>query len=320
MTLTASQFLKNPELSNVYAVFGEERFFFSAVKKRIKASLDLEPVSMNTAVLSGKFTSAEFSNAVDQLPVMAQCRLVVCGDSILTSNPDVFFETIRSMPETTTLIIELSKADKRTTAFKKLAGLATVIECCSPGEDELTRWVIQTAAKAGLTFTTANAAELIAICGKDMNNLISEISKLAALGNFSRREFLDIVTATTEYKAYLIHDLLIDGKVKQAAELIDAVTRQEKSAVPIIGAVASKLRQCAVAKSLEKYPDAPRRLASAENMHPYAAQIVSKQAKRMRQDALCSAIIALAEYDFNVKSGIAVLPPTAFLVSIYSVL
>ncbi len=322
--MTATEFLQKPgeyTSANLYFICGGERYLTDTVLSRLIDALGAD--EMNTDFLADM---SSFSTACAQYPCFSDTRVVVVKDCELffKGEPKQVISELSNLMPSTKVIFALHaetgkkregavNTDKRRALYKHLIKNALVIDTSALSSADLERWVVSTGKKNSLKLNRAQAEEIINICGKDMYILQNEIAKLSFLGEYSRDKILDIGSATAEFNSFAFHDLMIQGQIDEAQELLTKIFTELKSYIPVIANIASKFRLMYLAKSYSS----PQQLASVAGVHEYPAKLAIGQARSYSKTALSHAISALAEYDLALKSGGIALPMMAFCNLIY---
>jgi len=312
----------------VAALFGDESFL------RRQALLTLR-----TAVLGGKegdfsFTAFEGDNAnlrdvLDELATVAMFggvkRLVVVEEA------DNFVSRYRSQLEdyvfrpsrTGVLVLDLNSLPANTRLYKLIAAEGLAIDCGSPTEARLTKWLVDWAMQQHkVQLSPAAADAIVELIGSELGLLDQEIAKLAiSLGDQKRitpelvARFVGGWRAKT---AWEMLDAALDGKLPEAMRQLDRLLASGEQPVGILGQISSSLRRFAAATRLIMQAEAAsRRIPLAQALEQagvktFVLHKAENQLRRLGRHRGAQLYQWLLEADVDLK-GQSAMPPRLIL-------
>jgi DNA polymerase III delta subunit len=159
------------------------------------------------------------------------------------------------------------------------------------------------------------AAVLLAeILNQEPARIRIELEKLATYvlgrGRITTKEVEELVVAARKNTVWQLADMLASRQRKAALEYLDNLLREGEPPAGIVGALGWMYRKLIEARDL---PANANRFQAARqlSMHPEAAEAAVRSAHRVPKKELLAGLIALAEADSELKSGIR--NPRAFL-------
>jgi DNA polymerase-3 subunit delta len=259
-SLPALGYLAHPDkhpTKPVCVLFGEEAF----LKQQVLVSLRKQVLSGDDGEFSYRsFIGEEIEDprsVFDELGTVALFgggqRLVVVNDA------DPFVSDYRPMLEdyvanpkpTGVLVLEVKTWPKTTKLYKAVADKGLTIDCGTPPDGEVLKWMRSWAEKEHVAkFATGAAEGLLEIVGPQMGRLDQEIAKLALLAE-QRTITLDLVTANVGgWQVRKIWDMIGEaaaGNAGAALEMLDRLVAAGEQPVGLLAMLASKLRPLAAA-------------------------------------------------------------------------
>jgi DNA polymerase-3 subunit delta len=259
-SLPALGYLAHPEkhpARPVIALFGDEAF----LKRQVLASLRKQVLSGDDGEFSYRsFIGEEIEDprsVFDELGTVALFgggqRLVVVDDA------DPFVSDYRPMLEdyvanpkpTGVLVLEVKSWKSNTKLYKAVAEKGLAIDCGTPSEGEVLKWMRSWAEKEHRTkFATGAAERLLEIIGPQMGRLDQEIAKLALLAGESTIT-LELITANVGgWQVREIWDMIgaaAAGNASVALVMLDRLVAAGEQPVGLLAMLASKLRPLAAA-------------------------------------------------------------------------
>jgi DNA polymerase-3 subunit delta len=213
---------------------------------------------------------------------------------------------LKSPAPFTVLVFEADQLDERRRLKKALTANTLVVELVASGR-EGPGLAARMAAELETRIEPGAAAMLAEMFPGDLGRVRAEMEKLAlyADGRAINREDIELLVVT-ERKAtvWQLADILATGKRDQAMIFLDSALRAGEQPTPIVGALAWMYRKLIEARELpagsSKF-DASRRLG----MKSETADVALRASRRIPVQALRRGLVALAETDSRLKSGIA---------------
>ncbi len=165
---------------NLYLFCGNEQYLAKQYLKKLLTEIRPDENSMNyTHYVSEKCNvDAIISDSVT-MPFFDEFRVTLVEDSgYFTGSNDKLKDAFENIGEQNILIFYEMNVDKRTSTYKQLAKVGTVLEFETPDEDNMLKWIISQFAKDNLQIQRGVPEMLAEIAGENMLNLSNEIEKI----------------------------------------------------------------------------------------------------------------------------------------------
>lgn len=294
--------------------------------------------------------TSEAMQSLATLPFLGGTKLVwlksasyladtVCGrsESVLEALEGLCDMVEQGLPDGVTFLMSAPGADKRRSAYKRLAKLGKATICDKPtlgfgaGEGEIVDWTARELRKHGLKFTPDAVEALAARIGLDSGRLQNEITKIeTAFGSaheLTAEDIRGLVPATRESGVFDLGNAISARDLPLALATLDQLLHQRESAVGILlASIVPTLRTLLVAKNLMvrhklRAPSHPQDFASSLSRLPpteteflprkkdgtvntYGLGLAAKNAVHYTLDELKRGIHACAEANMRlVTSG-----------------
>lgn len=171
----------------VYLVMGPQAYLRVQNRDLIRDALLAGGDAMNSAYYTGdNFTIQEIIDLAETMPFLAERRVITIEDSWLfgknAANTDALTDYLPRMPETTHLVLVAAEVDRTRRLYKAIQKAGTVLNCTTPEQGDLERWVQGRLREAGATLTPDAYRLFMEDVGDDLLNIKSEIDKLTAYG------------------------------------------------------------------------------------------------------------------------------------------
>jgi len=299
------------ELKPVYLLTGTDRPKIARAVRRLRDRFGDD---------STEHLSARDSSAAD---VVASCnalglfgggdgRLVIVGDVHTWKAPEVKELTAylaSPSPETVlALVAEELKSDSALT--KAVAKVGQVLAYDVP-KRKLPEWVGEQFTRSGARATPAACRALVEIVGDDLDELTTEVDKLAtwAGGELVEEEHVTRLAAgRAETAIFAVTDAWgrrdVGATLRSTEELMERSHRARSGELmrivaSMVGHV-GRVRRC---QKLAEEGVRPRDAASSLKMHPFVAEKAFAQAGNYSAEELAQAVVRLAELDAASKGG-----------------
>lgn len=250
-----NDFARNQELASITKVFIKNYGDFG-----------IEKVEASTVEMGRLLES------VSSLPFLADKRMIILTDIGLNKdiidNPDKLLDAVA---ETTELIINEPKFDKRLNLYKVLKKRATVKDFPALDARALPQWLVKEAKLRGGGLTLPDATYLVQRVGANQMFLHNELDKLLTYQPVITKETINLLTEPEPQST--IFDLLeaaFSGKTNKALELYKEQRKQQVEPQEIMGLIAWQVHILAVVKANEKL--GPDGIASASKLNPYVVR------------------------------------------------
>ena len=283
----------------ICVVFGDESFLKRQVLAHIRQNvLGDKESEFSLTVFQGD--DAEPRQIVDELATVALFgggkRLVIVeeADNFVSKNRSSLEDYAARPKSTGVLVLEVKTWPSTTRLFKTLAESGLQIECKTPGEAGLLKWVTASSAhRHGTTIDSAAAERLLELVGPEMGLLDQEVSKLALLADpgkpISADLVEDVVGGWRTKTAWEMLDAAADGNAREALVQLDRLLTSGENPIALLGQIGSTLRRFAAASRLIAQAEATgKRLALKQALEaagfkswPAAMQKAERQLRQL---------------------------------------
>lgn len=304
--------IKNNQLHNVYVLYGQERFVLLRVQQAlIEAALGEGASEWNFSRFDETARPDEVHAACQTLPMFGARRVVLVQDCLAFLAGDkadeaAWLRVVEQTPKETMLLFSLrQKPDGRKALAKALKSDMVVFDTLS--ESEAIRYVLADGKRRGFTVDYQAAEQLLFNVGRDMATVVSEVEKAYAYACDTRHITREVVEAVgsrnVEADAFHITDLLLQGQMQRAQQLLDVFVHNGGALQMLLGAIAYRLRELLTAREALDAGKSEKQAAQLLKGPSFATARTVKQAKRFTQKKLTNAVCALAQGDYLFKSG-----------------
>lgn len=309
--------IRNKEIGRLYFFYGEETFLMNYYLESIKKQL-LDPVteSFNFHRFNTEnYDTAEFLEAVENLPMMAEKTLIQVDDIDLFKLGDTEREKIaamiRDIPDYCTVIFTYLtvpwKPDKR---LKKLweaideSGLP--VEFCKQDQRELVPWVSRHFSSQKKKISNELCAYLIDITGGTMTALNGEIEKICAYSGADeiRKSDIDAVTEPVlDAVVFQMTDNISEGAYEKAFQSLQKLLKMQQEPLAILGAIGGHFRRLLAARCLLENGKSSYDLQKLCGIPDYPARKTMEAARRTEKGFCGSALEMVMETDYKIKTS-----------------
>ena len=136
-----------------------------------------------------------------------------------------------------------------------------------------------------------------------------EIAKLALYAGerrqWTRQDVLDIFAPLGNPSAFAINNAIMGGKLQEALEILNIeAKRGPYNILPIIGMLASKLRQVLRYKELKRQGLDQKAIMDAIGVkNPYAYKFLAQDSRRFSEERVRQALIDMADLNSGIRRG-----------------
>lgn len=306
------------ELRPVYLLYGDETYLTAKYADAIgKAAVSEDMGGFNLQKFDGETASAEqLEQAIDALPLMAQCKCVIIRDLDFTDEAvaERILPLIETPAETTVLVLmymRLQPTGKQAvwkTLRDTVAKVGGVVKFAKPTATEIAATLCARAARRNCKLSSANAGLLIEQCGDDVLMLCNELDKLAAIadgGEITASLIKQVATQNLEAKGYELTKAVLYRKSDEAYGILDILLGQREDPIAIlailIGAFVDMYRMKTAGVSAEEVLSAFPQMYGKSKVSRLT--FAARDAARMTSEQLCEKLEILAEADTLLKSS-----------------
>ncbi len=309
--------IKAKNLGNLYFFYGEETFLLNYYLEKIRSIvLDSLTESFNYHRMNSEsFNLQGFSDAVDNLPMMAPGSLVQIDDvdifKLNESDRDRITEILADIPDYCTVVFTFLtvswKPDKR---YKKLWDVVSSkglpVEFAKQNQKDLTAWIGRHFASQGKRISSDLCTYLIDLTGGTMTALNGEIEKLCAYSGADeivRADIDAVVEPVLDAVVFQMTDLLGEGSYGKALLKLRQLMQMQQEPLAILGAVGGQLRRLGIARTLLDCGKNSIDLQKMCGLPDYPARKTMESARRLSLPFCRKAVSLAMETDYKMKTS-----------------
>jgi len=300
--------IREREFAPVYLLYGEETYLRNYYAKLLMKSVTQED-TMNCAVFSeNDIDLSAFRDFAETLPFFADHRFVLVQDSgLFTKSAEDWAACVSSLPETTVVVFNEEKADKRTKLYKAVEKAGYIVEMKKPSEEELLGWVLGRCKANGLKITRSAAEEFVMRTSDNMENMICEFDKLAAYVNETKEIRIEDVQAVTtlwiQNRIFQMMDAMAEGREKVALSMYYDLLALKEPPMRILFMVGKSIRQLLQTKQLARLGMSADAIAKQLSVRPFVSKKLLAQSRRFTEEQLTAYEKTCLEMEHAVKRG-----------------
>lgn len=287
----------------IITLAGNNRFLLKqAIDEKTQAFIDTQGDLGLERVDAEEATFERVKESLLGLPFLAEKKLVVV--SRIEANKQLLENLehiIDAIPETTDVILVISKLDKRAKYYKFLQKNTEFIEYADQDEQTLARWLVERADNQGGKLSREDALYMINRLGTNHAILQQELDKLMLFSPSVTREMIDEQTeAQPQSTVFELLDAAFAGNHKKAMKLYDEQRSLRVEPLAILGMVAWQLHILAlVATAKDRQPGD---IAKEAKIHPFVVNKSRGLLRNISYPKLKQLIKQALELDVRLKS------------------
>ena len=304
--------IKQNQLQNAYVLYGPERFVLLRVQQSlIDAALGEGASEWNFSRFDETAKSDQVHAACQTLPIFGPKRVVLVQDCPAFAAGDKADEAgwlhmVQQLPEETVLIFSLrQKPDGRKALTRALKATTVVFDALS--ESEAIRFVLADGKRKGYVVDYQAVEQLLMNVGRDMATVASEMDKAYAYAcedhHVTRQVVEAVGSRNVEADAFRITDLLLQGQMQRAQQLLDVFVQNGGALQMLMGAIVYRLGELLTAREALDAGKSEKQAAQMLKGPSFATARTVKHAKRHTRHKMMQAVCVLAQADYQVKSG-----------------
>lgn len=311
--------IKRGKLSTLYLLYGNESFLINETQNLITSSvLSEETKEFNLSRYDMEETPIEFAiEDCQTIPFFGDKKVVIIenpyfltgekGKEKVEHNAKVFEEYLINPVPSTILIVNApyEKLDERRKIVKQLMKNAVVLNAKFT-EKETKDWIQEQVEERGYEISR-NAIELLyQFIGQNLLLLNNEIEKLVL---YSEKQEIDEMTVhllaskSLESNIFVLVDQVVHQRLNETLTIYHDLLKQNEEPIKILAVIAGQFRFIAQVKSLVSKGYGEQKIANILKAHPYRVKLAVTQGKVFDEKKLLQMIDALAELDYQMKTG-----------------
>ena len=309
--------IKDASPARAYLFYGEESYLRQTYVQQLQSLLIPKgSEDFNLHRLSGgRLTAQDVADAVETMPMMAQNTLVTVTDweifKLDEAQRGQLIDLLEDLPEYCTVVFIYDtvayKPDKK---MKKLTAAidknVEVVEFEGQSRDALVRWLQKRFRALDHDIDLTTADYMLFYCGTMMDNLISEVSKVAAYAKAPQITTADIDAVAEPILDARIFDMtnhISKGAYDKATAVLADLLRMQTEPIVILGAIGKELRRLYTARmAIDNGKDRFWLMELWQMRSDYPAKLLLQAARNVDHAWCKRALTACQTLDRRMKS------------------
>lgn len=304
-----SEEIREGNLKQVYLLCGEEAYLRRQYRDRVKKALLGDGDLMNLNCFEGKgIVPGEVIDLAQTMPFLAERRVLVIENSgFFKRGGETLAEYLADPAPSAYFLFVETEIDKRSRLYKAASARGRVIECKTPDEGVLKRWVVELLAKDNKRITQRDLDLFLEKTGTDMENIRGEVEKLVCY--CLDREAVtvqDIEAVCVRQIGSRIFDMVeavADKKQRRAMELYYDLLTLKEPPMRILFLIARQFNLLLQVKELKNKGYDTRSIGEKVGLKGFIAGKYVSQAAKFKEAELRQALTDCVETEEAVKTG-----------------
>lgn len=303
--------LAKGQVGPLYWFYGDEPFLMEKTAKRI-VELVVDPSfrDFNLDLFYGNEAQGQqIAAAAQTLPVFAERRMVLVkkADGLSAASLEALAEYVANPSPSTCLLLIGEKVDQRKKFFVEFKKKGELVEFKRPYENQLGPFIREEAALHGKKIAPAAAELLVYLIGNNLQDLSSQIEKVAVYAGKSETIGIDAVKEiVSDIKADSVFDLanaLGEKNVGKALRNLHTLLRDGQAPLQILFMITRHFRQLWQVKELTAKKVSQQELAKLSGINPYFLRGFQEQVRNFTVSEFKDLFERFFETDYLLKSA-----------------
>ncbi len=315
--------INNNQIKQAYLLYGTESYLRDLNVNRLLDALRISKNDMNFSELKGPSCTPELIvESIEAMPFFSDKRVTVIKDSgFAAGSCDLVTECLKKMPETSYVIFNEKKIDKKCGIYKTIDAKGGTVECNMPTERDLQLWIGGIVKKSDKVMTKgAWDAFYESICSykndpdkKDMEYMSymeNEIEKVLAYcldkkeiteedihsicsPTFQNHIFdlIDAIGNKNQEEVLRLYEELLSGKKVAAPQLYSMIIRQFQMMLSLHALLNKGYNSNTAASELKRPPFVIQKIIKSGVLNKFPPEII----QQMLNDAL--------DMQYDIRTG-----------------
>ncbi|MFC3745411.1 DNA polymerase III subunit delta [Paenibacillus sp. GCM10012306] len=317
----AAKEIKQGKISPLYVLYGSEKFRMNEFAAMLEDQL-IAKEDRDFAVIPFDLSETPVQAVVEEaetVPFMVPRKLLLVRDaSLFTAGKenaklehkvDLLNDYLQHPVDYSVIVfmVNSDKLDERKKIVKAVKSSGTVLAFNPLGAEELLRWVEKGIKDRGCAVAPGTAEALIANAGTGLQGLTGEMDKLCLFagqgGIVDTAAVESLVHRGTEQNVFTLVEDIANLRLDKALNTLYELLKQREEPIKIAALIARQFRMILQVKDLSALSYSQGQIASQLGLHPYAVKIAGEQARKFGTDRLRQILSALADLDYQMKTG-----------------
>lgn len=312
--MTAQEFevsIKKGTIPALCYLYGEEPFLVDrAARLLLDKAVDQSLKDFNYNVFyGGESKGLDILDTALTLPMFAERRAIWVkrAESLSAAACEMLLSYVQNPAAGTCLVFTGTKIDQRKKFFSELKKHGVVVEFKRVYENKLAAFIQGESALHGKPMDSAAADLLSFLIGNNLQELSSQIEKLAVFsGSRPRITMDDVRTIASSSKAFTVFELaryLCIRDLQNALKSLDTLFRNGEETPMMIGALSRHFRQLWRVREMLDRKAAKSDICREAGINPYFLDDMILQAKNFAREDLREIFSELYRCDLASKTG-----------------
>lgn len=304
-----SEEIREGNLKQVYLLCGEEPYLRRQYRDRVKKALLGDGDLMNLNCFEGKgIVPGEVIDLAQTMPFLAERRVLVIENSgFFKRGGEALAEYLADPATSAYFLFVETEIDKRSRLYKAAAARGRVIECKTPDEGVLKRWVVELLAKENKRITQRDLDLFLEKTGTDMENIRGEVEKLVCYcldrEAVSAQDIEAVCVRQIGSRIFDMVEAVADKKQRRAMELYYDLLTLKEPPMRILFLIARQFNLLLQVKELKNKGYDTRSIGEKVGLKGFIAGKYVSQAAKFKEAELRQALTDCVETEEAVKTG-----------------
>jgi DNA polymerase-3 subunit delta len=278
----------------LYVLHGEDGFLRDHHRAQIvERAIGSADPQLCVSVFDAEAELAAVLDELRTLPFLAPRRVVIVrdADDFVAAHREELERYLQEPCPSATLVLLVAAWPSNTRLYKVAAKVGGAIDCSSPQGGQLSRWLVQAAAKRGKKIDPDVAEGLADWIGNDLSALDGEMEKLSLYvgprATITLEDISAVVTATSGPVAFALTNAITAGDAKAALEALGGMLRVRGDEFKVLGTIGWHLRRAmATCQKLRKGASKDQALPRMpyQQQHAFMDMIARRGPRRIMRD------------------------------------
>lgn len=303
--------IKDKNFYNVYLLTGDEEYLLSQAKNLLKNAMVREEDEMNFTLLENARIDFQMLNEEAQtFPFFNEKRVIILDRTgVIKTGKDVFLDILKTIPETTCIIICETEVDKRTKTYKWIKKNQYVREFLKKNQSEktLVRWIAAILARDKKQIRESDARYFLERVGNDMYQISNELAKLISYAGerpeITREDIESIVSGEVHNKIFDLVSFIAGGEKKKALRCYDDLLILREPSMRILFLIIRQYRILLLIRNMRAANKTDAQIAKEAGIPSFAVRRNESQLKSYTLRDIEFCIAECVQIEEEIKTG-----------------
>lgn len=307
-----------------FLFYGDEPYLKNNCLSKLRSTICDEAFAVfnHIKINAASYSPEALRDAIASPPMMSDRKLVELEELGISAMRTKELETLCSVLELlpkydcTVLVLNADEdfdtgilPNKPSAQYKMLSNVLSPVAFEKATEAQLKNWIARHFKSVGVEIDASVAAELVAYCGRSMENLIGEIDKLSAYvlshgaNTVSTNDIKNVCSHNEESDAFALVNAVLAGRPNAAFEALADMKRRRVDPISVLGAISRVYADLLNVKTLSDKGMSAYDIAKTLKMHEYKAKLYCRNASAVKLDRIKKAIGFCLDADLELKNG-----------------